>query len=99
MIKEYKYIKDHYSWNEDFETDSESAKGTNSPKVYDLRTPQKKSRITRTILDTTSDKLFLDKPFTDKHARIVDPIPIKSTMSKKLASIPSSKQWELLLWT
>ena len=71
-----------FSGEDDFENGSESAKGSNSPKIYDLRTPQKKSRITETMLDTTSDKSFWDKPFTDKHARkIVDAKPIKSTMS------------------
>ena len=92
VIKEYKHIKDNYSWNDEFETESESAKGTNSPRVYDLRTPQKKSRIIETMLDTTSDDdLFTDK-FTDKHAkRIVDPKPTKPTVPYTLASIPSSK--------
>ena len=93
VIKEYKYIKDHYSWNEDFETDSESAKGTNSPKVYDLRTPQKKSGIVKTMLDTSSDESVTDKnKFTDKIAkRSMVSEPLKSTTLKTLAPIPSSK--------
>ena len=41
VIKEYKNIKDYYSWNDEFLNESESAKLTNSPRVYDLRTPQK----------------------------------------------------------
>ena len=43
VIKEYKYIKDSYSWGDEFESESEITKYTNSPKIYDLRTPQKKS--------------------------------------------------------
>ena len=44
VIKEYKYIKDKYSWENEFDFEREIAKSTNSPKIYDLRTPQKKSR-------------------------------------------------------
>ena len=93
MIKEYKYIKDYYSWNEDFETDSESAKGTNSPKVYDLRTPQKKSGIVKMMLDTSLDESVTDKnKFTDKIAkRSMVSEPLKSTTLKTLAPILSSK--------
>ena len=65
VIKEYKNIKDNYSWNDEFEIESESAKGTNSPRAYDLRTPQKKSRVIEMMSGTTSDDdLFTDK-FTD----------------------------------
>ena len=88
MIKEYKHIKDNYSWNYEFETESESAKGTNSPRVYDLRTPQKKSRIIDMMSDTTSD----DESFTDKSTdKSVDLKPTKPTVPFTLASIPSSK--------
>ena len=66
VIKEYKYIKDSYSWDDEFEIESESAKSTNSPKIYDLRTPQKKSRLTEMVFDVTSDKLFTDKYMHDK---------------------------------
>ena len=45
VINEYKNIKDYYSWNDEFEEESESAKCINSPRVFDLRTPQKKSRM------------------------------------------------------
>ena len=63
VIKEYKNIKDYYSWSDEFENESESAKCTNSPRVYDLRTPQKKSRMIELMSDTTSDDdddLFAD---------------------------------------
>ena len=43
VINEYKYIKDSFSWDNEFESESEITKSTNSPKIYDLRTPQKKS--------------------------------------------------------
>jgi len=43
VIKEYKYIEASYSWDNEFESESEITKSTNSPKIYDLRTPQKKS--------------------------------------------------------
>ena len=45
VIKEYKYIKDFYSWSD--EDDSKLGPtdpiNTCSPKIYDLRTPLKKS--------------------------------------------------------
>ena len=49
VINDYKYIKDKYSWDDEEESElvySEitSFKPDRSPKVYDLRTPQKKSR-------------------------------------------------------
>ena len=90
MIKEYKNIKDYYSWSDEFENESESAKCTNSPRVYDLRTPQKKSRMIELMSDTTSDDdedLFADRS-TDKS---VDQKPTKPTVPFTLASIPSSK--------
>ena len=58
VIQEYKYIKDSYSWDDEFEIKSETAKSTNSPKIYALRTPQKKSRKTEMYSDVTSDKPF-----------------------------------------
>ena len=58
MIKEYKYIKDKYSWENEFDFKNESAESTNSPKIYDLRTPQKKSRKTEMHSDGTSDVTF-----------------------------------------
>ena len=81
VINEYKNIKDYYSWNDEFEDESESAKCTNSPRVYDLRTPQKKSRMIELMSDTTSDD---DDDFLDQK-------PKKPTVPFKLASIPSSK--------
>ena len=88
VIKEYKHIKYYYSWNDEFENKSESAKRTNSPRVYDLRTPQKKSRIIDMMSDTTSD----DESFTDKSKdKNVDLKPAKPTVPFTLASIPSSK--------
>ena len=58
MIKVYKYIKDSYSWDDELEIESETAKSTNSPEIYDLRTPQKKSRKTEMNSDVTSEKSF-----------------------------------------
>ena len=58
VIKEYKYIKDKYSWENEFDFKNESAKSTNSPKIYDLRTPQKKSRKMEIHSDDTSDVTF-----------------------------------------
>ena len=49
VIKEYKNIKDFYSWSneEDSEkVDTEPIKSHISPKIYDLRTPLKKSKGT-----------------------------------------------------
>ena len=90
VINEYKNIKDYYSWNDEFEDESESAKCINSPRVFDLRTPQKKSRMIELMSDTTSDDdddLFVNK-VTDKN---MDPKTKKPTVPVKLASIPSSK--------
>ena len=56
VIKEYKYIKGSYSWDDEFEIESESAKSTNSPKIYDLRTPQKKSRLMEMVFDVAYTK-------------------------------------------
>ena len=44
--KEEVDIKDNYSWDDGLEFESDPAKSTNSPKIYDLRSPQKKSRKT-----------------------------------------------------
>ena len=90
MINEYKNIKDYYSWNDEFEDESESAKCINSPRVFDLRTPQKKSRMIELMSDTTSyddDELFVNKS-TDKSANQKTKRP---TIPAKLASISSSK--------
>ena len=47
VIKEYKNIKDNYSWNDKGDSElvyMEPVKNTHSPKIYDLRTPLKKSK-------------------------------------------------------
>ena len=90
VINEYKNIKDYYSWNDEFEDESESAKCINSPRVFDLRTPQKKSRMIELMSDTTSDdddELFVNKS-TDKS---VNQKTKRPTVPDKLASISSSK--------
>ena len=93
FIPNFKFTKESIlfeSWSNEFENESESAKCTNSPRVYDLRTPQKKSRMIELMSDTTSDDdddLFVNKA-TDKN---VDPKTKKPTAPVKLASIPSSK--------
>ena len=85
VIKEYKNIKDYYSWSDEFENESESAKRTNSPRVYDLRTPQKKSRIIEFLSDTTSDD---DELVTDKSKdKNVDLKPTKPTVPFTLAAV------------
>ena len=83
VIKEYKYIKDSYSWNDEFEIKSETAKNTNSPKIYDLRTPQKKSRKTEMYSDVTSDKPFYSTKVDNymQNRRIWDSKPMKPTTS------------------
>ena len=46
VIKEYKYIKDFYSWSDEDDSkmgSTDPVKNTCSPKIYDLRTPLKKS--------------------------------------------------------
>ena len=46
VIKEYKNIKDFYSWSDEDDNkvvDTEPIKNNISPKIYDLRTPLKKS--------------------------------------------------------
>ena len=55
VMNEYKNIKDNYSWADEFEFESDHAKNTNPPKIYSLRTPQKKSRKTDMYSDDTSD--------------------------------------------
>ena len=55
---EYKAIKDNYSWDDEFEFEGGPAISTHSPKIYDLRTPQKKSRKTDTYSDDTSENWF-----------------------------------------
>ena len=57
VIKEYKHIKDNYSWNDEYEGElvySEPAKSKCSPKIYDLRTPLKKSKKDDNISNTVN---------------------------------------------
>ena len=67
-VKEYKHTWDNYSWDDDVDFESENVKSTNSPKIYYLRTPQKKSRKTEAYSDDTSDMLF-DLSKDDKNVK------------------------------
>ena len=74
VIKEYKNIKDMYSWldeEDSEEVDTEPTKSHISPKIYDLRTPLKKSKgineteiflLTDSSPDLISKKTELGKP-------------------------------------
>ena len=96
MINEYKNIKDNYSWDIEFEFEGGPAISTHSPKIYDLRTPQKKSRKSDMYSDDTSEKWF-DFSKDNKQMqseKIKDsvpakPIPVKSYTSSKLVSLAS----------
>ena len=66
VINEYKYIKDNYSWDDEFEFEGGPALSTHSPKIYDLRTPQKKSRKSAKNLDDSSEKWFDLSKITSK---------------------------------
>ena len=47
VIKEYKDIKDNYSWSSEDDSvmgDTEPSKNTLPPRIYDLRTPLKESK-------------------------------------------------------
>jgi len=94
VIKELKHIKiNNYSCNDGFNFESETAKSTNSPKIYDLSTPQKKSRKTEMYSDVTSDKL-VDLSKDDNYmqsGRIWDSKPTKPSTSKKHVSNHASK--------
>ena len=97
MINEYKTIKDNYSWDDEFEFEGGPAISTHSPKIYDLRTPQKKSRKSDTYSDDTSEKWFdLSKDKKQMQSeKIKDSIPAKPisvksyTSSSKLVSLAS----------
>ena len=93
VIKDYKHIKGNYSWDDEVDLESENAKSTNSPRIYDLRTPLKKSRNTETFSDVTSDMLFdLSKDDISTHTRTFGRIrDSKPTTSTKLASTNTSK--------
>ena len=97
MIKEYKYIKDNYSWDDEFESKKEITKSSDSPKIYDLRSPQKKSSKMEMYSDYASEKLF-NKYEDTQNRRTRDSIPIKPTTSAILVSIPVSIQKQCLLW-
>ena len=90
MIKEYKYIKDKYSWDDEFESDSGKTKSTNSPKIYDLRTPQKNLNKMEMYSDYTSGKFFNVEEDTQKRGAL-DSIQTKPTTSVKLVSKLASK--------
>ena len=99
MIKECKYIKVNCSWDDEIEIKSESVESTNSPKIYDLRTPEKKSRITEMVYEVTSDKPFdtsKDYNYMD-NTRILDSNPIKPTTSTTQVSFPFSKHTDVPL--
>jgi hypothetical protein len=61
VIKEYKDIKDNYSWSSENDrevVDTELTKNAPSPRIYDLRTPLKESKRT----DTPEIVLLYDSP-------------------------------------
>ena len=91
VIKEYKYIKDNYSQDDKFESDSEKTKSTNSPKIYDLRTPHKNLSKMEMYSDYTSGMFFNDKEDTQTR-RTGDSIHNIPTKSAKFVSKPASKQ-------
>ena len=99
VINEYKGIKDNYSWNDEFEFEGGPALCTNSPKIYDLRTPQKKSRKSDTYSDNTSEQWFdLSKDSKQMQSeKIKESIPAKPTSvksytaSSNLVSLASEK--------
>ena len=62
MIKEYKLIKDNYSWADESNGElmyAETAKCNQSPKIYDLRTPLKKSRKDDTDNNMTDETISI----------------------------------------
>ena len=96
VIKEYKYIKDNYSWDDDFESEKEITTSSDSPKIYDLRSPQKKSSKMEMYSDYTSEKLF--NKYEDTQNRTTwDFIPSKPTTSAKRVDTCLKKK-HCLLW-
>ena len=73
--------------------DGESAKGTYSPKVYDLRTPQKKPGVMNMMCDIFSDETVMDMNVPSKRTAKRNMIgePLKTTTPKTLVPILSSK--------
>ena len=67
VIKEYKNIKDNYSWSGEDDSElvhTEPVKNTHSPKIYDLQTPLKKSKgkdDTEVVLSSDSSSDFDEK--------------------------------------
>ena len=67
VIKEYKNIKDNYSWSGEDDSElvhTEPVKNTHSPKIYDLRTPLKKSKgidDTEVVLSSDSHQILAKK--------------------------------------
>ena len=103
VINEYKHIKDNYSWSDEVVKESEYAKGATSPKIYDLRTPQKKSETKKTHSSELSDNWYS----SDSSDMVVEPIkdykstgqtkPMrlsKTTMVSKPTNTKSSNMWE-----
>ena len=101
VINEYKHIRDYYSWDDDFETDGESAKGTYSPKVYDLRTPQKKPEVINMMCDISSDEAVMDMNVPSKRAAKQNMIgeSIKVTTPKHLFKLVLQNRKIPRLWT
>ena len=57
VIKDYKNIQDNYSWygEDDSELiDEETTINSPSPKIYDLRTPSKRTNYTEIVLSSES---------------------------------------------
>ena len=69
VINEYKAIKDNYSWDDEFEFEGGPAISTHSPKIYDLRTPQKKSGTKKTFSSELSDNSYS----SDSSDMVVEP--------------------------
>ena len=103
VINEYKHIKDNYSWSDEVVKESEYAKGATSPKIYDLRTPQKKSETKKTHSSEFSDNWYS----SDSSNMVVEPIkdykstgqtePMrlsKTIMDSKPTNTKSSNIWE-----
>ena len=88
-MKEYKDIKDNYSWNDENKGEavySEPAKSKHSPKIYDLQTPLKKSRKDDMESNMVSDMFSDMVPIIDNVKDGVHKRGKKATTSSKLAS-------------
>ena len=58
VIKDYKYIKDHYSWLNEGENEPDFS--GQSPKINDLRTPQKKSDKRKSVKRNSDSDMSFD---------------------------------------